>query len=98
MKDLGYKESHDGMAVPAPKSEKRMCYPTLTIRDKSLEMAFGKELPAVGDMIEATLTLKVTGVSDQKWGKNVEFEVHAGEFGEPEEGGESEGEDEYEKD
>jgi hypothetical protein len=82
MNDLGYKS--EPMAVPS-KPEKKMSYPHLCIRDKSLEAAFGKELPKVGDEMEATLMLRVTGMRNDEYGKSVDFDVVSGEFGEPEE-------------
>lgn len=95
MNDLGYK--NEPMAVPETKAknEPKMSYPHLCIRDKSLEAAFGKELPSVGEEVEATVKLKVTGVSHDEWGKRVEFDVVAGDFSEPEEtdGSEVEGDD-----
>lgn len=82
MNDLGYKS--EPMAVPS-KLKKKMSYPNLCIRDKSLEAAFGKELPKVGDQMEATLMLRVTGMRNDEYGKSVDFDVVSGEFGEPEE-------------
>ena len=97
MKDLGAKHSYESMPVEAKKDTVR--YPELCIRDKSLEAAFGKQLPEVGEEMEATLKLRVKGIRNDEYGKSVDFHVVAGEFGEPEEGGEPEGEDEgeYEK-
>lgn len=82
MNDLGYKS--EPMAVPS-KLKKKMSYPNLCIRDKSLEAAFGKELPKVGDQMEATLMLRVTGMRNDEYGKSVNFDVVSGEFREPEE-------------
>lgn len=81
MNDLGYKS--EPMPVTS-KPEKKMSYPNLCIRDKSLEAAFGKEMPQVGEELEATLMLRVTGIRNDQYGKSVDFDVVSGEFGEPE--------------
>lgn len=87
MNNLGYKS--EPMAVPS-KPEKKMSYPHLCIRDKSLEAAFGNEMPKVGEELEATLMLRVTGIRNDEYGKSVDFDVVSGEFGEPEEAEEAE--------
>lgn len=94
MNDLGYKNEPMALAESKP-SEPKIRYPRLCIRDKSLEAAFGKELPSVGEEMEATLKLKVVGTSSDEYGKRVEFDVVAGDFSEPEEmdGSEVEGDD-----
>lgn len=84
MNNLGYKS--EPMPVPSSKMDKKMSYPHLCIRDKSLEAAFGKEMPQVGEEIEATVKLRVTGIRNDEYGKSVDFDVVSGEFGEPEEG------------
>jgi hypothetical protein len=84
MTNLEEKHSADPMEVPT-KKEPKITYPTLCIRDKSLEAVFGKELPDVGEELEATVKLRVKGVRSDEYGKSVDFEVVAGEFGELEE-------------
>jgi hypothetical protein len=83
MTNLGEKQSTEPTEVDIKKSPK-ISYPSLTIRDKSLEAAFGKELPQVGEELEATLTLKVCGVSSDEYGKMVTFDVTSGDFSDPE--------------
>lgn len=83
MTNLGAKESTESYPTPV-KSGSKISYPSLCIRDKSLEAAFGKELPEVGEELEATLTLKVVGTRNDQYGKSVEFEVIAGDFSDPE--------------
>ena len=83
MTNLGEKEPSGEMAMPTKKAAK-INYPSLTIRDKSLEAAFGEELPQVGEELEATLTLKVCGVSSDEYGKRVTFDVISGDFSDPE--------------
>jgi hypothetical protein len=95
MNNLGYKS--ESMNVPS-KPGKKMSYPHLCIRDKSLEAAFGKEMPQVGEEIEATVKLRVTGIRNDEYGKSVDFDVVSGEFGEPEEGEDMEESENMEED
>jgi hypothetical protein len=82
MTDLGTKYDHGAMSAPI-KESKKMDYPKLCIRDKSLEAAFGKDLPDVGEEIEATVKLVVTGIRNDQYGKSVDFDVVSGDFSEP---------------
>jgi hypothetical protein len=85
MTDLGAKNDTGGMPVPM-KESKKVQYPKLCIRDKSLEAAFGKDLPDVGEEVEATIKLVVTGIRNDEYGKSVDFDVVSGDFSEPAEG------------
>lgn len=85
MKDLGesYDKSETAMLGPAPKNEKKS-YPKLCLRDKTLEAVLGKEMPKVGTEFEAEVKLKVSGISDDEWGRKVDFDVVSMELGESE--------------
>lgn len=78
------------MAEREGKGQKKS-YPRLCLRDKTIEAVLGKNLPKVGTEFEAEVKLKVCGISDDEWGKKVEFDVVSMEIGEAEESDEEDG-------
>ena len=85
MKDLGesYERPEPMVVNPSAKSEKKS-YPKLCLRDKTLEAVLGKDMPKVGTEFEAEVILKVSGISDDEWGRKVDFDVVSMELGESE--------------
>lgn len=86
MKDLGesYEKQEPMMVESAYKSDKKKSYPKLCLRDKTLEAVLGKDMPKVGTEFEAEVKLKVSGISDDEWGRKVDFDVVSMELGESE--------------
>jgi len=86
MKDLGESyEKPEPMAVESNyKGDKKKSHPKLCLRDKTLEAVPGKDMPKVGTEFEAEVMLKVSGISDDEWGRTVDFAVVSMELGESE--------------
>ena len=95
MKDLGETyEKSTIMVEPAPESKPKKTYPKLCLRDKSLEAVIGKTMPSVGTEMEGEIVLKVSGISNDEYGKRVDFDVVSLELGEAEDSEEEDGEEE----
>lgn len=78
MIDLGIKPKKDKDCVPCLNEEKKdePCYPSLCLDGENMEK-FKEEAGdcKVGDEYEATVTIRVTGIRDDKYGKSLSFDV-----------------------
>ncbi len=75
MKDLGY--TPDMKAEPVLASDKpKVQYPTVSLSEGSLDKFLdGEKMPSVGDEFEMTVKFRVTGISDNEWGKRLEMSM-----------------------
>jgi len=82
--DLGTKvKETDAVSVPEPPSGTR--YPGFTLSDDVVDQLTDECPCEVGDTLTATVKLKVTGMTDQEYGKSLSFDVLSMEVdGEPE--------------
>lgn len=71
---LGIKE---GCPLPTDSGqmERKVAYPELRLRDGQVDALKGRHQCVVGDEYDATLRLRVSGQSDDRYGKSLTFEV-----------------------
>ena len=76
--DLGTKQKKGETGLPSPMDDKaKITYPDLVLRDKKVE-AFLKECPdskELGYELSAMVNLRVSGLSEDEFGKRLNFEV-----------------------
>ena len=82
---------------PTPETDKpKVTYPSICFRDEAFDgvkEALG-EMPKLGDEVTVALTMKVTALRDDQYGKSVDFDVLSVDGKAVEEG---DGDDEYEE-
>ncbi len=74
--DLGYKPEPTEPPQPTTSSERETRYPSLSLQDDSVDKLKGEHQCAVGDEYYADgVRLRVKAVSDDTYGKRLEFDV-----------------------
>lgn len=76
--DLGSENSSEPSSVPAVGQDgPKIIYPSLSLNDDAAETFLSEHPSKIGDEITATVTLKVSGMRQDEFGKNISFEVHS---------------------
>lgn len=72
---LGTKRETDSPAAVEPAKGKEVSYPGFCLNDKLVEQFLDENKVKMGDEFTATVRLKVVGMSDETYGKNLRFDV-----------------------